>query len=271
MQFQKPAIIVSDSKFWRLQSWPCLVLILVGSFFCREARSQEVVPKEGVAKPYRTVTISASIRELIQQIHVEEGDIVREGQLLVSLQSEKQALAAERIVQMISKAEFDYNAAKRLFEQKVASKDDAFQAEVELKRLNAELGIAHAELNERKIEAPLSGVVVRKFKESGESIAENDPILQILQTDQLLLLFHLDATMLPSIKLGQSLTVRFPEMPEMEELSATLNFIDPEVDSRSGLFRVRLLLDNKEGLVRPGLRVEADFPSGERKATQSNP
>ncbi len=229
------------------------------------------VPKEGVVKPFRTVTISAPIREIISEIFFEEGDRVEEGQVLVGLRSEKQSLVVERLTQMIRKAEFDYQAAQRLFEQKVDSRDKAFEAEVELKRLQADLGIAEAELSERGIRSPITGVVVRKFKESGESIAENDPILQLLQTDQLLLLFHLDATMLPLIKMGQSLSVRFPEMPEIKDRTAVLNFIDPEVDSRSGLFRVRLLLDNEQGLIRPGLRVETEFSSAKRKAGAANP
>ncbi|RBP45386.1 RND family efflux transporter MFP subunit [Roseimicrobium gellanilyticum] len=215
---------------------------------------------EGVVKPFRAVTISASIREIIRKIQVEEGDRIKEGQPLVNLQSEKQQLAVERYEQMISKAQFDYNAAKRLFDQNVSSRDDALAKEVELKRLQAELSIAKAELAEREILSPLTGVVVRKFKESGESISENDPILQVMTTDQVLLLFHLEASQLPAISLGQEFAVQFPEMPNVKSLKAKVNFIDPEVDARSGLFRVRLLLDNKEGTIRPGLRVQAAFP-----------
>ncbi|QIF04546.1 efflux RND transporter periplasmic adaptor subunit [Roseimicrobium sp. ORNL1] len=221
---------------------------------------------EGVVKPFRAVTISASIREIIRKIHVEEGDRIKEGQPLVSLLSEKQQLAVERYDQMISKAQFDYNAAKRLFDQNVSSRDDALAKEVELKRLQAELNIAKADLAEREILAPLTGVVVRKFKESGESISENDPILQVMTTDQVLLLFHLEASQLSSIKLDQEYAVQFPEMPDVKGLKAKVTFIDPEVDARSGLFRVRLLLDNKEGLVRPGLRVLAPFPPPPAKA-----
>jgi len=232
--------------------------------------AQELTSREGVAEPYKTVTLSASIREIIREIHVEEGDRVEAGEVLVNLRSEKQQFAVERYDQMISKAEFDFHAAQRLFEQKVASRDDAFAKEVELKRLQAELGIAKSELADREIKAPVSGVVVRKFKESAESIAENDPILQLIVTDQLLLLFHLEAGMLPSIKLGEEIPVRFPEIPMIPDSVAEVNFIDPEIDSRSGLFRVRLLLDNSSGLVRPGLSVEADFRSVQGVAVGGN-
>jgi RND family efflux transporter MFP subunit len=237
-----------------------LLLALAGGWGVAMVSGADGGLKEGVVKPFRSVIVSASIREIIRKVHVEEGDRITEGQLLVSLQSEKQQLAVERYEQMISKAQFDFNAAQRLFEQKVASRDDALAKEVDLKRLQADLRIAKAELAEREILAPLTGVVVRKLKESAESISENDPILQVMEADKLLLLFHLEAAQLPLIRLGQELSVKFPEMPAVTGVKAKINFIDPEVDSRSGLFRVRLLMDNKEGLVRPGLRCQAVFP-----------
>ena len=80
--------------------------------------------REGVAKPFKVVTMSASLREVITSIHVVEGDRITAGQVLVNLEVEKEKLAAERTEQLIAKAHFDYNASKRLFEQNVSSKDD---------------------------------------------------------------------------------------------------------------------------------------------------
>lgn len=217
--------------------------------------------REGVTKPFRTVILSASLREVITKIVVEEGDRVVEGQVLVSLEAEKEKVAVERLQLMLEKAQFDYLASKRLFDQNVSSKDEMMVKEVEMKRIKAELKIAEGEVAERHVRSPLSGVVVRRFHEPGEAVNEAEPMLQVMDADRLLLLFHLDARQLPSIHLGQEMAVRFPEMPAAKPVRAKVNFIDPEVDSRSGLFRVRLLLDNKEGIHRPGLRVQAAFPA----------
>ncbi|MCB1279173.1 efflux RND transporter periplasmic adaptor subunit [Prosthecobacter sp.] len=240
--------------------------------FVAAAQTQDVARTEwrdGVAKPFRTVTLSASLREMITKIAVEEGDRVTEGQVLVSLEAEKEKVAVERLQLMLDKALFDANAAKRLFEQNVSSKDEMMVKEVEMKRIKAELKIAEAEVAEREIRSPLTGVVVRRFHEPGEAVNEAEPMLQVMDADRLLLLFHLEATQLPLIHLGQELAVRFPEMPAVKAGMAKVNFIDPEVDSRSGLFRVRLLLDNKDGVFRPGLRAQAAFPADDSKPKPS--
>lgn len=216
---------------------------------------------DGVVKPFMAVTLSASLREIIRSIDVAEGDRITEGQVLIRLESEKQRLAVERYELMIAKATFDQQAAQRLFEQNVASRDDALNKEMELKRLQAEQGIAKVDLAQREIRSPLNGVVVHKLKEAGESVSEVEPILHVMETDRLLLLFYLDADMLSAVKVGLELETTYPELASGTVKKAVVDFIDPEVDARSGLFRVRLLLDNKDEAIKPGMRVQAKFPT----------
>lgn len=223
-------------------------------------QTRELALREGVAKPFKVVTMSASLREMITKISVEEGDRITEGQVLVNLESEKERLAVERTEQLIEKAQFDYNAAKRLFEQNVSSKDDMLSKEVDLKRLQTELRMAKAEVAEREMPAPLTGVVVRKFHEPGEAVNEAEPVLQVMDSDKLLLLFHLEAPMLSVLKMGDEIDVVFPEITPAVERKGKIHFIDPEVDARSGLFRVRLLMDNADQAVRPGMKVRGAFP-----------
>lgn len=215
----------------------------------------------GVVKPFKSVVVSATLREVIEQINVEEGDRIEAGQALIHLRSDKQRLAVERYELVIRKAEFDYQAAQRLFEQNVSSRDDALNKELELKRLIVEQAIAQAEYDERTIKSSLNGVVVKKLKEAGESVNEVEPILQIVENDRLLLLFYLHADMLPLIQMGQELNTRYPALSSDIVKPAKINFIDPEVDARSGLFRVRLLLDNSDELIKPGMQVQAAFPA----------
>lgn len=238
-----------------------VVLLAIGVAVASENAVAQTVWLDGVVKPYKAVTISASLREIIRKIEVSEGDRIKEGQMLVRLESEKQRLSIERYALVISKATFDQKAAQRLFEQNVASRDDAMNKDIELKRLQVEQDIARAELADREIKSPLNGVVVRKLKESGESVNETEPILQLMETDRLLLSFYLESNLLSSVKPGQELATRYPELSPDTVRKAVVDFIDPEVDARSGLFRVRLLLDNKDDSIKPGMRVQAEFPA----------
>ncbi len=227
--------------------------------FCFAQENADSSWREGVAKPFKSITLSSSLREIITKIAVEEGDRITEGQILVNLESEKETVSIERMGQIIEKAQFDFKASKRLFEQNVSSKDDALAKELDLKRVEAELKIAKTELARREIHSPLTGVVVHRFREAGEAVNEAEPILQVMDADHLLLQFYLEAPMLSTLKMGDQIEVSFPEIIPHVERKAKINFIDPEVDARSGMFRVRLLMDNKDQVVRPGMKVRAKF------------
>jgi multidrug efflux pump subunit AcrA (membrane-fusion protein) len=60
--------------------------------------------------------------------------------------------------------------------------------------------------------------------------------------------------------MGDEIDVTFPEMTPAVQRKAKIHFIDPEVDARSGMFRVRLLMDNADQAVRPGMKVRGAFP-----------
>ena len=53
----------------------------------------------------------------------------------------------------------------------------------------------------------------------------------------------------------------FPEVTSSSQGKAKLKFIDPQVDSRSGLFRVMFEFDNAEAKIKPGVRVRMKVPS----------
>ncbi len=225
------------------------------------AAAGESVVCEGISKPLQSVVMSASLSEMIVSIPVEEGDRIKKGQLLVNLESEKEVLAVERLEQMVTKADFDFSAAKRLFDQKVTSRDEMLSKEVELKRLQTELKMAKAVVAERQMLAPFDGVVVQRFREPGEAVNEAEPILKVIDADKLLLLFYMDVKMLSALKKGDALDVVFPEASPPLQRKAVVTFIDPEVDARSGMFRVRLLMDNADHSVRPGMKVRTEIPS----------
>jgi membrane fusion protein, multidrug efflux system len=57
------------------------------------------------------------------------------------------------------------------------------------------------------------------------------------------------------VKLGAEAEVTFSEVQPQVVKKGKIHFIDPQVDARSGLFRVRVLVDNQDGAARPGMKA----------------
>jgi RND family efflux transporter MFP subunit len=139
------------------------------------------------------------------------------------------------------------------------SQEEALTKAVELEL--ARIGHATAEfrLSQKRITSPLSGIVVKKHKESGESVTRVDKLFDIVNIDKVYLQFYLDPVLMQRIQRDAKVKVVFPTLPDKEEFIAVVSFVDPVIDAGSGLFRVKLLMDNPGHRIKAGMRVEADF------------
>lgn len=222
-------------------------------------------PVEGTVIPFREVTLGSPMQGIIDSIPFEEGDSVKEGEIVVSLLRDLELLDIERYREVLKKAEFDHLAAKRLFEKNVATRDETMGKEMELRRLEAERDMALARLDEKEIKSPINGIVVRKLKEKGEAIDRAEGVIEIIDLSKVYLEFYLETSLFSKVSKGQKVAVEFPALDF--DSTAEIAFIDPRIDASSGLFGVKLVMDNSEGKVIAGMRSFADFEMNKQQVS----
>lgn len=215
---------------------------------------------EGASQPEERITISSAVEEIVDSVSVKEGDVVEQGQVLATLQATRQELEVKRLGLMIVKAMEDEKTASELFDKKMKTRSFLLEKEVELQRLKVEREMAQYSVDQRIIKAPVAGTVVHRLKDPGEAIGRVEPIFEIIDASKMKLVFYLPTKYLASLELGMEADVVFPELTDLGEQTAKLVFIDPQVDSRSGLYRVRFEFDNRESKIKPGLRVKVKLP-----------
>ncbi len=209
---------------------------------------------------WHRTTVSSPVEEIVAAVMVEEGQKVEEGELLAQLASRKQDLEVERLDQLIAKARFVYEATVALHEEKIESKETLLEKKSDLDQFLIAREVAVADVNDRKILAPVSGTIVHRLKDPGEAVERVGPLFEIIDVSRLKLMFFLPVKQLAMLKKGEVYRVSFPEFPKAGLFEAELIFIDPEVDPRSGLFRARFEFDNAESKIRPGVRARLLLP-----------
>jgi multidrug efflux pump subunit AcrA (membrane-fusion protein) len=124
----------------------------------------------------------------------------------------------------------------------------------------AQIQLKQAEvlLKEKTIRSPINGIVVKKYKESGESIDRAEKLIDVVNIDDVYVQFYLDPKLMNAVKVDQSVAVRFPVIGE-RKFDGKVAFVDPRIDATSGLFRVKLLVANPGHIIKPGMRGVADF------------
>jgi RND family efflux transporter MFP subunit len=235
-------------------------------------------------QPFQEAEVGSQVVGVIDRVLVERGDFVKKGQPLAQLNSEveRAAMAAAR-QRAEATAELQAAASGHDFAQKKKARThDLFQksfvsqqirdqasteadvAEMRLKQAREqqrlaqqELALANAQLNQRTIRSPLSGLVVERYLAEGERV-EDRPVAKVAMVDPLRVEVIVPSSHFSRIKQGMSATVK-PELPDTEPRIAKVTVVDRVIDAASNSFRVRLELANPDNGLPPGLRCKVDF------------
>jgi len=247
---------------------------------------------ECMIEPKETVSISAHVEAVIDEILVDRGSRVSKGDVLVELQADVQRASLEiarlRAVAKaplksqqvrLSYAELVLGRNEDLHHRNVASLTELDQAR-SAKEL-AEVGILEAQ-EQRKLDlleversesilalytlrSPIDAVVMDRMLSVGER-AEEQEILRLAQVDPLYVEVFAPVSSWGKIAVGTAVEV-FPEEPVAGPHRATVVVVDPAIDAASGTFRVRLELPNPDYAIPAGLECMARFPDSGADAT----
>lgn len=220
------------------------------------ASAQEI---QGLVLPLKQVSVASPVlQEVIDSVLVEEGDIVKQGQVIVQLRAEKETLEVELSKKIVEQREFTAKGAEALARDKMMSREAVLEKRTELDLAKIKFASATVLLKEKTIRSPLNGVVVKKYKEAGESVERVEKLVDIIDLSQVYVQFFLDPKFMTTIKTEQPVSVRFP-VAGPGDFEGKVSFVDPRIDATSGLFRVKVLVDNPKGTIKPGMRGLADF------------
>lgn len=255
-----------------------LVLFLMSSSTVPMAYSQSL---GCLITPSEIVELGSPVVGVIERIDAERGDSVKKGQSLAYLTADvERASVAVAEARASNQAELQAASstqefAKRkqdrtdsLYRDKFTSLQNQDQAQTEaaladLKLLQAreqkrqssqELSLARAQLAQRTIKSPITGIIVERYMSQGERV-EQRPLLKIAALDPLRVEVIAPASEFNKIHLGMIANV-MPELASVGELKARVVLVDKILDAASNTFRVRLELPNPNNVLPAGVRCK---------------
>jgi membrane fusion protein (multidrug efflux system) len=212
---------------------------------------------ECLIEPAVVLGLSAPVAGVIQSIRVDRGDTVRRGQTLIKLHAGSEQAAVE-----LAQAKFEFSLrevqrAEELFVENFTSAHSVDEAATTAKLAAVELKQAEAILAQKTLTSPISGVVVQRLAQVGESVG-NDKILRLAQINPLHIEVVLPVDQLNTVTEGMSAIV-YPQAPFGGEYTAKVQTVDNVIDAASGTFGVRLKLKNPGNKIPAGLRCKVAF------------
>jgi membrane fusion protein (multidrug efflux system) len=196
--------------------------------------------------------VVAKVGGEVRQIFVEEGDAVREGQVLARLDGDRLRLDAAQTEANLRKLERDYKRQLELSEKGLVAKGTAENAKYDLDALRAAYDSARLELGYTEIRAPIPGVVSARHIKVGNTIKPNDPTFRVTNLDPLLAYVHVPEKEFRKLAPGQPADVVVDALGG-ERFVGTISRISPTVDPQTGTFRARVEVADATRHLKPGM------------------
>ena len=250
----------------------------VKSLQMSDSSATSILDASGYVVARRRATVSSKMTGKVMKVFIEEGMYVEEGQLLAQLDDSTMIADLNYSQSQLNEAKRVLRRTKELAKEELASQAslDAARAAVEgLEALNA---VREQVVQDMKILAPFSGVVVYKAAQPGEMISPvsagggftNTGICTIVDMDSLEVEVDVNESFINRVKPGQPVITNLNAYPKWDIPSEVIAII-PTADRNKATVKVRIALLEKDERVLPDMGSRVSFLRKIETKTEQTP
>jgi RND family efflux transporter MFP subunit len=189
------------------------------------------------------------------------GDRVKEGQVIIRFEDEEYinslAIDAKKLNLDISKDE--YEKQKSLYEKGGVTLRELRNSEVSTTNAQYDFESAEIRLAKMNIVAPFSGVIVElPYYTKGTRVNSGQPMVSLMSYDKMYIEINLPEKNISEVNLGQDVLITNYTISE-DTLVGTVSELSPMISSETRTFGGKLLINNPQLKLRPGMFVKADI------------
>jgi membrane fusion protein (multidrug efflux system) len=188
----------------------------------------------------------------VERVLVEEGDQVREGQLLAVLDGRQLRLEAAQARAQFAKTERDYHRQLELHEKGLVSAGAFEGLKFDLDNLRATYELAELQLSYTGIRAPFAGLVAARFVKVGQNVPQGTKTFRITDPTPLKASVFVPERELVRLAPGQNAVAQIDALAG-RTFPARVTLVSPAIDPATATFKVTLELDDSRGVLKPGM------------------
>lgn len=196
--------------------------------------------------------VLAKVAGEVVEILVEEGDEVRQGQVLARLDGERLRLELKETEARLKKLERDYERNLDLSSKGLISEGDFDRIRFDMEALRATYNLAKLEVDYTQIRAPIDGVVSERYIKLGNTLAVGGPVFRVTKLDPLVAYLFVPERQFRKIESGQRAGIAVDALtgpPVIAEVTRVSPIVDPE----TGTFKVTIEIEDAARRIKPGM------------------
>lgn len=211
-------------------------------------------PIEAFAEAQVVAKVGGEVLEIL----VEEGQTVREGEVLARLDGERLRYEMQQAEANLRKLERDYTRNVDLKERGIISQGDFEKILYEMEALKASFNLAKLELSYTEIRAPIDGVIADRLIKVGNTLPVDAPAFQVTSLEPLIAYLHVPEREYRNLAAGQAATLQVDALSNVT-FEGIVARISPVIDPATGTFKVTIELEDPTRRLRPGMFGRVDI------------
>lgn len=218
----------------------------------------------GSAAAIQGVTVGADLPGTVDKIHFESGQWVKEGDVLVELDTRQEQAQLASMEAQRELAEINYGRAQQLLKEGVIARSEYDNAAAQQKATRAQVGDIQAAIARKTIRAPFSGVLGIRQISLGQYLAAGQAIVSLQSLNPIYVNFGVPQQNTAKMELGHVVRVTNSDLRGVE-FSGRITALDSVISEQTRNIQVQATLANKGNLLRPGMYVQVELPVGEAR------
>jgi HlyD family secretion protein len=149
-----------------------------------------------------------------------------------------------------------------------ARREELAAAQARIDAVDAQLASVRKNVADANLVAPVGGIVTSRLMDAGEIVNPRAPVVVVTDLDRAWANVYVDEPVVPRLKLGQGITL---VTDAQQRIDGKITFISPKAEftprnvqtaeERTKLvFRIKVTTDNRQGILKSGMPVEAEIP-----------
>ncbi len=204
------------------------------------------------------VKVLSEVEGRVLTLRVEEGDWVKNGQVLATLVRDDEQIAFKKAQLKETNARAAFDRAKELVDRELISREEFDKLTIDYEIAGQELAEAEWALKKTTIVAPFSGRVTARMTQLGQHVRPGDELFQVTDFDPLIARIYLPERDVLGLEEGRTVQIRL-DAADQVSFAGRIRQISPVVDTSTGTVKVTVEATEPPNEVRPGSFVSVNI------------
>ena len=204
------------------------------------------------------VKVLSEVEGRVLTLRVEEGDWVKNGQVLATLVRDDEQIAFKKAQLKETNARAAFDRATELVDRELISREEFDKLKIDYEITGQELAEAEWALKKTTIVAPFSGRVTARMTQLGQHVRPGDELFQVTDYNPLIARIYLPERDVLGLEEGRTVQIRL-DAADQVSFAGRIRQISPVVDTSTGTVKVTVEATEPPKEVRPGSFVSVNI------------